>query len=147
MALFNNLGRKIEGIAQNAAKKSGEMVELKKINTNINAEEESIKQLYGEIGKYCFEKFGNGTENDAAILELCQKIKIHQENIRFYKERINTIKNIVVCPACENKIEIGSAFCNKCGAKIKAKIIDAKAEDNSWEHNNDQMVEKQQTHE
>lgn len=137
MALFNNLGRKIEGIAQNAAKKSGEMVELKKINTNINIEEESIKNLYGEIGKYCFEKFGNCTESDETIRELCQKIKIHQENIRFYKERINTIKNIVVCPVCDNKMEIDSVFCNKCGAKIEAKEIKAKEEDNSLEQDND----------
>lgn len=140
MTLFNKIG-KIGGIVQNVTKKPGEIVELTKINGNINTEEESIKQLYSEIGKHCFTKFEEGLESDEIILELCEKIKVHQENVNFFKEKINVIKKIVICPVCSNKMEKESAFCNKCGMKIEVKTAEIKGKNNN--NNDEQTVVEQ----
>ncbi len=119
MALFDNLGKKLGDVAQNAAKKSSEMVEITKINMSIKSEEDSINKIYNEIGKHCFGKFENGNESDSAIIEFCEKIKNHKANINGYEEKINEIKNIRICEDCGNEIIRTSTFCSKCGAKIE----------------------------
>ncbi|WZL71374.1 hypothetical protein QBE51_08565 [Defluviitalea saccharophila] len=91
--MFDNLSKKIGAAAQSAAKKSGEVVEITKLNLNINAEEESIKKLYIELGKYCFDKYNSNTEGDETILELCTKIKTHKENIDTLNQKISEIKS------------------------------------------------------
>lgn len=93
MAMFDNLGKKIGVVAQSAAKKSGEVVEVTKLNLNINSEEESIKKLYIELGKYCFDKFESSTEDDGTVLDICNKIKTHKENIDNLNQKITEIKN------------------------------------------------------
>jgi uncharacterized coiled-coil DUF342 family protein len=93
MPVFDNLGKKIGNIAQSAAKKSGEMVEITKMNLSINKEEDSIKKLYAEIGEYCYERVENGAQFDDEIVSLCQQINSHKNNISSLKEKINEIKN------------------------------------------------------
>ncbi|MDD2400877.1 MAG: zinc ribbon domain-containing protein [Clostridia bacterium] len=121
MAFFNDFGKKIKGVAQSATKKSGEMVEITKLNLNINSEEESIKKLYAQIGDYCFKKFEIGTENDEVIISFCRKIETLNKNINSYKDKIREIKNVVICPTCGNETEKNNMFCGKCGAKVEIK--------------------------
>jgi predicted nucleic acid-binding Zn-ribbon protein len=101
--MFQNFGKKIGDLAQTAAKKSGElaqtaakksgeMVEITKLNMNITSEENSIEKLYTEIGKLYYSSIENGTELDAGVAEICQKIKAHKDNIAQIKEKINSIK-------------------------------------------------------
>jgi hypothetical protein len=120
VAFFSNFKEKVSGFAQNAAQKSGEVVEVTKLNISINTEEEGIKELYCELGEYCFKKFINGDESDSTVIGFCEKIKIHQENIKYLKERINEIKNIVICSSCGNSVLKTNEFCGKCGAKVEA---------------------------
>lgn len=118
MAMFDNIGRKLGDLAQNAAKKSSEMVEVTKLNINIKSEEDSINQLFSEIGKYCLIKYEAGNENDNSIIELCEKIKGNKANINILKDKINEIKNVAVCEKCGSEVLRTSTFCGSCGAKV-----------------------------
>lgn len=119
MSLFDNLGKKLGDAAQNAVKKSGEMVEITKINLSIKSEEDSLSKIYSEIGKYSFDKFENGNENDSKIIDLCEKIRSHMVSIDAYKEKINQIRNVKICENCGSETLRTNAFCGKCGAKIE----------------------------
>lgn len=123
MSIFQSFGKKVGGMAQNVAKKSGDMVEVTKININISSEEDNIATLYTKIGKYCYERFEKNGESDKVINELCRKIKSHNNTIETLNEKINEIKNIVKCKECENELSRDSSFCGKCGAKIEIKQI------------------------
>jgi len=121
MAMFDNFGKRIGDLAQNAAKKSGEMVEVTKINISIKSEEDSIEKIYDEIGKYCFVKFEAGNETDSSIIDLCEKIKDHKTKISAFKDKINEIKNVYTCEKCGSEVSKTSVFCGNCGAKVEAK--------------------------
>ncbi|MGI6588856.1 MAG: zinc-ribbon domain-containing protein [Peptococcia bacterium] len=120
MTFFNKLKKKVSCFVQSAAQKSGEVMEITKLNMNIKTEKDGIESLYHQLGEYCFQKYNNGETNDSTVAGLCEKVKIHLENIDFFEVKINEIKNMVVCSSCGNKILKTNKFCSKCGAKVNA---------------------------
>lgn len=117
MAFLENLGKKVGEAAQAAAKKSNEIVETTKLNSNINSEEDKIQKLYVQLGKAVYERFTQtGTAEDYAQ-EACQAITAHQENIAALREKIAEIKGIKSCINCGAEMERSQVFCSKCGTK------------------------------
>ncbi len=90
---FSKISKKLGDIAQNTVKKTGELYDTTKLNLEIKKEEDSIRDLYMEIGKYCFECCEAGKEFDSYIMELCGKITGHINNIDSLKKKIEEIKN------------------------------------------------------
>jgi len=133
MSFWQGFSSKVKNIAQNVAKKSGDMVEVTKINLSISTEEENIKKLYTEIGKYCYEIYEKNVRFDNTINELCEKIKAHKNAIESLNEKINELKNVVKCQACGNVLPRDSVYCAKCGVKIEIKEaqIETETEKNS----------------
>lgn len=117
MAFLENLGKKVGEAAQAAAKKSNEIVETTKLNSNINSEEDKIQKLYVQLGKAVYERFTQeGTAEDYA-LEACQAIVEHQKNIAALREKIAEIKGIKSCINCGAEMDRNQVFCAKCGTK------------------------------
>ncbi len=117
MAFLENLGKKVGEAAQAAAKKSNEIVETTKLNSNINSEEDKIQKLYVQLGKAVYEKFTQtGTAEDYAQ-QACQEIVTHNENIKALREKIAEVKGIKSCINCGSEMERNQVFCTKCGAK------------------------------
>lgn len=103
--------------AKTAAKKSGDMVEITKINMQISSTEDKIKDIYSEIGKVVFIKFELGKEVDPDTLDLCNQAAEIKSNIEVLRQKIQELKNIKVCPGCGYEINDSTVFCPKCGAK------------------------------
>ena len=129
MSLFDNLSKKIGDVAQNAAKVSGELVEITKINVNIKAEEDNINKIYNEIGRYYFGQFEAGVQLDEFIMDHCHKIKGYELHINDLKEKIKEIKNIEICEVCGSETARTNTFCGKCGSKINIKENQAEYDD------------------
>lgn len=117
MAFLENLGKKVGEAAQAAAKKSGELVEVTKLNVNINTEEDKIQKLYTQIGKTVFEKYAASGEAIDEIREACEAITVHEQNIRGIREKIAEVKGTKQCVGCGAEMEKTQVFCSKCGAK------------------------------
>ncbi|NTV89278.1 MAG: zinc-ribbon domain-containing protein [Clostridiales bacterium] len=113
MAFLENIGK----AAQAAAKKSGELVEVTKLNVNVGSEEDKIQKLYTQIGKIMFEKYtATGViENEAR--EACEQIKVHEAAIKTLKDKIAEIKSVKSCINCGTEMERSQVFCAKCGAR------------------------------
>ena len=79
--------------AATVAKKSGEIVEISKLNLNISTEKNNIEKLYMEIGEAVFEKYKNGAAVDLDLEKACREIEEANDNIRAIKEKIEEIKN------------------------------------------------------
>lgn len=91
MAFFNELGKKIGNVAETATDKAKEIAEVTKLNNTISSEEKQIKEYYGEIGEFIFQR---DKENpDSPVAELCRKILASQQNIEDLKQKILEIKN------------------------------------------------------
>lgn len=113
MAFLENLGK----AAQAAAKKSGELVEVTKLNVNINSEEDKIQKLYAQIGKSIYERYSATGEVSDEIRETCEAITVHEQNIKGLREKIADIKGTKQCVGCGAEMEKTQIFCSKCGAK------------------------------
>lgn len=122
MAFFD----KARKAAQSAAKKSGELMEVTKINMNISSEEEKIKKLYVKIGKAVYEKFSSGDDVESELVEDCKVISEHEDNIKDYRQKILDIKNIKKCEECGAELEKDVMFCPKCGAKQEQQQVSEK---------------------
>ena len=117
MAFLENLGKKVGEAAQAAAKKSGELVEITKLNVNIGSEEDKIQKLYTQVGKSIFEKYTATGAADPDVQENCEAIKVHEQNIKTLKEKIMEVKNVKSCISCGTDMERAQIFCSKCGTR------------------------------
>ena len=120
MAFLENLGKKVGEAAQAAAKKSGELVEVTKLNVNINSEEDKIQKLYAQIGKVVFEKYNASGIAEDDVQEACENIKVHEQNIRTLRDKISEVKGTKQCVGCGADMDKDQIFCSKCGAKNEA---------------------------
>lgn len=117
MAFLENLGKKVGEAAQAAAKKSGELVEITKLNVNIGSEEDKIQKLYTQIGKSIFEKYNATGMADADVKDNCEAIKLHEQNIKALKDKIMEVKSVKNCVSCGSEMDKTQLFCAKCGSR------------------------------
>lgn len=117
MAFFENIGKKVSEAAQAAAKKSSELVEVTKLNSSINLEEDKIGKIHEQIGKIMYDKFTAGEEIFPEVNELCAEIRVRGETVNELKLKILEVKNLRICDQCGTELERNIAFCSKCGAK------------------------------
>ncbi len=117
MAFLENLGKKVGEAAQAAAKKSSEIVEVTKLNGNINSEEDKIQKLYSQIGKTIFDSYRQTGGADDLVKEACEQIVAHEDNIKALREKIAEVKGIKSCVTCGAEMDRVQLFCSKCGAK------------------------------
>jgi len=132
MSIFENFSKKITETAKAAAKKSGDIVEITKLNMSIGAEEDKIKRTYMEIGKTIYERFCKGEGVPEGLEDFCEKIRGYENNISEMKEKINVLKNIKICPSCNAELELDTNYCPKCGMKQeKVKTEEQQKEEDS----------------
>lgn len=93
---LQSVAKKSEELAQTAAKKSGEILEITKLNKKIKEEERSIESKYMEIGKIMFEKYSDSKEIPEEITDYIRTIQIKMEvisNLNVKVEEIRTQEN------------------------------------------------------
>lgn len=117
MAFFDNLGKKVGEAAQSAAKKSNEFIEINKLNSSINAEEDTIKKLFIQIGHNAYDNYCSNTEDPSNNISLFEEIRAHEQTIKTLRMKIVDIKKVKICDACGHEMDNATTFCPKCGAK------------------------------
>lgn len=104
--------------AVTVAKKSGEIVEVSKLNLSISSEKESIDKLYKRIGEIVYEKYKNAEIIDKDLEESCKAIVEANENIEKIQEKINSIKGTK-----EESIDEEDDSCCECNCEDKEEEI------------------------
>ncbi|HEY8350622.1 MAG TPA: zinc-ribbon domain-containing protein [Clostridia bacterium] len=117
VSVLDSITRKVTDTAKAAAKISGSVVEITKLNMSINAEEEKIRKLYTEIGKQLYEDYTDGKAVSEELLRKCVKIDEIFENIADMKDKILELRNVKACPNCGTILDIEMEYCHKCGKK------------------------------
>lgn len=119
MAFLENLGKKVGEAAQAAAKKSGELVETTKLNVNINSEEDKVQKLCTQIGRKVYEKYSAAGIADEDVKDMCEAIKVHEQNIKSLRDKIMEVKGVKTCANCGSEMDKAQLFCAKCGSRIE----------------------------
>lgn len=117
MSVFKNITNKVTDTAKAAVRKSGDIVEVTKLNLSIGTEEDKIKKTYTELGRMIYESYEEGGNFSEIVIEYCERIKSYEAAINEMKERINVLKSIKICPSCNTELELYVNFCPICGVK------------------------------
>ncbi len=117
MSILDDLTKKVSTTAKAVSKKSGDIVEVTKLNMAIGTEEEKIQKAYFEMGKAVYDAYTKNEEIDGASKEIYEKIKTYESNIKELKDKVLEHKSLKVCPSCNTELDIEIAFCPKCGTK------------------------------
>jgi ribosomal protein L40E len=117
MSVLDNLSKRVSETAKAAAKKSGEIVEVTKLNMSISAEEDKIAKSYAIIGKVVYDAFAAGKDIPLEFHEVCLKVLESFKSIEEMKTKVLELKDLKTCPKCNTELEIDVAFCPKCGTK------------------------------
>ena len=109
----------VKDIINITAKKSAEIIEVTKIQYEINTKEDERNKIFTELGK----KFYNSRQEGGSLSEevnetLFSKIRHIDAEIGTLKRKLAKIKEAVFCPSCGADNPKNSVFCSKCGYKF-----------------------------
>ncbi len=134
---------KLNTIAKNVGEKTGDAIEITKLNAKIASEKSAMAELYKQLGEKIYEKYTAGAYQDedmtalfasvdgrkAAIAEAEGKITaIREENQAKVQAaaEVHPAENAapagVVCPNCGAVAAEGVKFCDQCGTNIQVSV-------------------------
>ncbi len=141
---------KLNTIAKNVGEKTGDAIEITKLNAKISGEKSAISELYKQLGEKIYEKYAAGAYQDIDMAELFDAVDARKANIADAEEKISAIKAEnearaqagsaaqtaekaapagPVCSCCGAPVAEGVKFCNQCGARQEAPapiVVEAK---------------------
>ncbi len=117
MSVLDNITKRVTDTAKAAAKISGSVVEVTRLNMSINTEEDKVRKIYTEMGRQLYEDYNEGKLVSEKLLEKCVKIDEIIANVDEMKEKILELKNVKACPNCGMVLAIDMEYCYKCGRK------------------------------
>ena len=124
MAFFDELNKRVSGIAQSAQKTA----EVAKIQHQISQKQAEFDSLYHQIGQLYYACHQRGVQPDESIVSLCDRVTALAQEIDKLRGKIDEIRDVCRCAVCGNVVERGAAFCSKCGAKLEVKEPEKSAE-------------------
>lgn len=107
-----------ETTLKEAGRKTSETVEVAKLNMKIFDLNGEIGLAYKKLGELVYNVNKGGEISDEEIDGLVAEIDLKKKEIEQYRERINLLKNILICPLCQESCGRDDRFCKKCGAEL-----------------------------
>ena len=122
MDFFNKAKEKISKTSSDVAKKAKDLTEIAKLNSQVSANESTIKATYTEIGKYVYENLReDAPEEIAAKMTAIDNAKAEIERLQ---NEILKVKGSQKCAQCGNEVDVNVAFCPSCGNKMPEPVVD-----------------------
>ncbi len=118
MGFFDDALNKTKEVLNVAYKKTDEVVTIEKQKFAIASLKSKREKDYADLGRIYYEIIKESTDIDDNTRNLVDAISEKNEEIARLNEDIQNIRNKRVCPHCNASIDINSAFCNNCGAKL-----------------------------
>jgi len=104
---------------KSVAGKTGNLVDVTKLNLTLNDTERKITDIQRKIGELVYEKYSDGSLSTSDFDELCGEIDEFRAEQESIKAQIAALKKSIPCSVCGTNNEKGNEFCAKCGAKLK----------------------------
>lgn len=121
MAFLDDINDKLAKLSQGAIQKTKDMSDSVKISNAIREEENQQKIIYQKIGELYYHCFKDVAEGD--FLVWCQQIAESKNKVVVWKDQLQNLKGVVLCPNCNAGVPINSVFCNNCGEKLPQKSM------------------------
>jgi len=122
MDFLNKAKEKITKTSSDVAKKAKDITGLAKLNSQVSANENTIKATYTEIGKYVYEN--QREDAPAEIAEWIAEIDAAMAEIDGLKAEILKMKGNVKCESCGKEVAESFPFCPYCGNKMPEPVVE-----------------------
>ena len=127
MALFDKIGE----MAKNVGDKTGDMIEVSKLNSQVSEADKRILEKKREIGEFCWGQYIANIQLDPEVAKLCAAIKEDEALIARMQADIRSIKadkaaapvvveaGLLRCQKCGEPNPEGTRFCQACGVRLE----------------------------
>ena len=115
MAFFDEVGKKLSQVGQDAVQKTKDIADIQKYNSAISNEEKVINDLYCQLGKIYYETC---EDRNNAYASYFQAIDASFVKIDDMTKMVQTLKSVVPCPKCGAEMKREAIYCNICGAEM-----------------------------
>ena len=115
-SFFEGLGKKVSQTGQEAIKKTKNLAEMTKINSQIVDEEKKLDKLYLKLGQLYYQMHHQDPE--LVYTDICQGIGGCLSTIHRYEVMIDELRGIKRCERCKEEMPLSSTFCQACGNKL-----------------------------
>lgn len=136
MEFFKGIGNKISKTGQDAIKKTKELADTSKLNSEISQEEKRISKICETLGRQYYDKYKNDENNE--FEEYIVQISEAFEKIEKYEQEIKYIKGKITCPNCGADMDVNTVFCSMCGSKMP-EIVNTSFEEQDVEQTEEQI--------
>lgn len=92
---FEDLGKRISEVASDVTKKTGDVLEIQKIKSDIRSLQRANDRDLIDIGRMIYEKFHDGEISDIDCVALCEAIEKREEKAERLKEEIERIQEVM----------------------------------------------------
>ena len=103
--------------------------EINRLNKAISAEEQTINAIFQSMGQTYFAAHRDDPEESQAAY--VQGVLEAMNRIKGYKDQINVLRGIAICPNCQAEVSSTAAFCSCCGTRMPGKTLPAPPAQNS----------------
>ena len=129
MTTFDDFLSKAKDVADIAAQKTGEVVEISKLKLQAIKLNNSIQKAYAELGSsyYNSVKFGAGNEEQLRMcVEELDRLLKEQEDLNKSMSEVGK-ETTVHCVACGFENPSNASFCSRCGTPIASATVETQA--------------------
>ncbi|MBP1933741.1 rRNA maturation endonuclease Nob1 [Ammoniphilus resinae] len=109
----------MKGTIDTATRKSHDVLEINKVNSQIKKKELQVERLYQELGEKVFkDPLLENLETQNFIEFQVKNIQFALNELQVMKSKVLYLKNHVQCDSCEKIVSIDTKFCPDCGRNI-----------------------------
>lgn len=109
-----------ENAAKQVSQKTGDTIEMAKLNMKIFDLNTEIGVSMREIGVIVYDTHTGKVTDENALAEIIKGVDEKNAEIEGYKARLAEFKKSLICPVCGETCCKDDTFCKKCGAKLDA---------------------------
>lgn len=135
MAIFENFGKKVGKVANDAAIKSKKLADIARTSVAMNDERSAIRNLYRDIGEKYYRDLRDTDMED--LQPLCEKVDEAQARLLELGKKLNQVMGVRICEACGDTIDKRSHFCPACGNPMPAETGESPPQSDEPDHSDE----------